>query len=119
MLYCMKCGREVKNNQVFCSQCLSVMKQYPVKQDVRVQLPHRELPSEKKAPVRKKPLSPEEQIGRLRSAVKRLSVALACILLLLVFTVSLLFQDYNSKSPDNTIGKNYNTVNTGAGSGTD
>ena len=115
MLYCMKCGREVKGNQVFCDQCLSVMKQYPVKQDVRVQLPHRELPTEKKAPVRKRVLTPEEQISRLRSAVKRLSIALVCILLLLVFSVSLLFHDYDSGLSDNTIGNNYNTVNTGSG----
>lgn len=115
MLYCMKCGREVKDNQVFCDQCLSVMKQYPVKQDIRVQLPHRDVQAEKKAPAKKRTLSPEEQVSKLRGTVKRLSVVLACVFLLLVFTVSLLFQDYDSILPENTIGKNYNTVSTNSG----
>lgn len=113
-MYCMKCGREVKGSQIFCDQCLSVMKQYPVKQDIRIQLPHRAPSTEKKVPTRRKTLSPEEQISKLRNMVKRLLIAFVCVLLLLVFTVSLLFHDYDSLSPENTIGKNYNTIDIGS-----
>ena len=109
-MYCMKCGKETKDNQVFCNGCLSVMEQYPVRQDIRVQLPHRSPPAEKKTAAKRKVLSPEEQISRLRSAVKRLALALLCALLLLGFSVSLLFQRADWQNPENTIGKNYNTI---------
>ena len=28
---CMKCGREIESGQVFCSHCLELMAQHPVK----------------------------------------------------------------------------------------
>ena len=95
---------------MFCKSCLSVMEQYPVRQDIRVQLPHRAPPAEKKAAAKRKVLSPEEQISRLRGTVKRLALALVCALILLVFSMSLLFQRFNWQNPENTIGKNYNTI---------
>ena len=50
---CMKCGREIGDDQAFCSGCLELMAQHPVKPDVVVNLPlHREAPV-KKAPPRK------------------------------------------------------------------
>lgn len=110
-MYCMKCGKETKDDQVFCDSCLSVMAQYPVRQDIRVRLPHRAPPAEKKAAAKRKVLSPEEQISRLRSTVKRLALALVCALILLGFSMSLLFQRSDLQNPENTIGKNYNTIN--------
>ena len=109
-MYCMKCGKETKDNHVFCNSCLSVMAQYPVRPDIRVQLPHRAPPAEKKPAAKRKVLSPEEQISRLRNAVKRLALALVCVLILLGFSISLLLHRADWQQQEETIGKNYNTV---------
>ena len=38
---CMKCGKEVSEDQVFCPECLAEMERYPVKPGTPVLLPHR------------------------------------------------------------------------------
>ena len=112
-MYCLKCRKETKDTHVFCDDCLEVMKRFPVRSDIHVQIPYRKPLSEKKAPTRRKIRSTEEQLLRLRNTVKRLAVALACCLLLLALSISLLFQRAQWQTPENTIGKNYNTVGTG------
>lgn len=57
-MYCMKCGKEIDDQQVFCDDCLAVMAQYPVKPDVAVHLPKRNTNYERSA--RKKELTPEQ-----------------------------------------------------------
>ena len=39
---CLKCGRDVPEEQLFCESCLEVMAKYPVKPNTAIQLPHRE-----------------------------------------------------------------------------
>ena len=70
---CMKCGRDIPEDQVFCDSCLEVMARYPVKPETAVQLPHKkEAPGLKKTTVRRRPsLSPEEQIRLLRRRIRR------------------------------------------------
>ena len=70
---CMKCGRDISENQVFCDSCLEVMARYPVKPETAVQLPHRKDPSvPKKAHTRRRqPPTPEEQIRVLKKRVRR------------------------------------------------
>lgn len=85
-MQCMKCGRDLENEQVFCDACLEVMEQYPVKPGVVVQLPHRpQQPQQKKQP-RKKVISPEEQVTLLRRLSRILATA---VVLLLVAAVGL------------------------------
>lgn len=110
-MYCMKCGTKAKDSQVFCDACLAVMEQFPVNSDVHVQLPSRPVPEKRSAP-RKKDLTPEEQLLRLRRSVKRLSLVLACTLLALGLTVTLLVHTYTQQDTHGDIGKNYSTVNT-------
>ena len=59
-MQCMKCGREIDGEQVFCDNCLSIMEKYPIKPSTHIHLPKRELPTVKVS--RKKVLSPEEQV---------------------------------------------------------
>lgn len=112
MVHCMKCGRKTGENQVFCDDCLALMDAYPVKPDTIVQLPSRPAASTKKTAPRKKSLSPEAQLLRSRRTVKRLSTALACALLGLCLTVSFLVHMVDERNAQETIGKNYSTVNT-------
>lgn len=109
-MYCMKCGKETKEDQVFCDSCLGLMEQFPVKPGTYVQLPVRPAVANKKSPTRKKVLTQEEQLARLRRAVRHLAVALACSLLALGLTLSLLIHTLSEQTAGEDIGKNYNTV---------
>lgn len=107
---CMKCGCEIQSTQVFCDRCLAVMQNYPVKADIRVQLPVR--PSgDSKVPSRKEPPSLEAQILRLRRQNKRLFVALLCSVLALALSTVLLFHMTAPEPSENNLGKNYSTAN--------
>ena len=60
---CLKCGREQESEQVFCNDCLLEMEKYPVSPNATVQLPIRKAASpSRKGQVRRRTVSPEEQI---------------------------------------------------------
>lgn len=112
-MYCMKCGKETGENQVFCDDCLEVMAKHPVRQGTPVHLPNYNTSVEKKAAPKKRQPTPEELLPRFRKATRWLSVALVSSLLVLSITVALLVNFVNAPSATtNDIGKNYNTVNT-------
>lgn len=110
-MLCMKCGKKTDSGRVFCDSCLSEMEKYPVKPDIRVQLPSRPT-AEKKPLVKKLPVSPEQVISQLRRQVKGLTVALVCSALALSLTIGLLFYTANQAHPEDTVGKNYSTADT-------
>lgn len=114
-MFCMKCGKQTKDEQVFCDGCLRVMEQYPVKPGTHVQLPNREAPAAKKPVHRRKPLSVKEQNNRLRKTLRWMTTVLAVALLALTVTVSMLIHTVQDRDMKGAIGKNYNTVNTDAG----
>ena len=74
---CMKCGRKIKDRQVFCEECLDIMDTYPVKPGTPIQLPTP--PPKNATPSRankRRQKSPEEQIIFLKNTVRWLSLAL-------------------------------------------
>lgn len=107
-MYCMKCGKEIKGKQVFCDECLAIMEANPVKPGTTVQIPHR--PVSHNAPPRRRVLSPEEQVPRLRKTIRWLILALVVTIAGLVLSVSLLAETYQFQQDQDNIGKNYNTV---------
>ena len=109
---CMKCGKEIKETQVFCDSCLAIMSGKPVRPDTVVQLPVRPAPQARKPAPRKRMPTAEEKLDRLRSAVKWMSLAITCLVLALVVTVSLLLRSEPASQPEHGIGQNYNTVDT-------
>ena len=75
---CMKCGREIEADQVFCQECLALLEKYPVKQDVVIQIPNRpkEQPAKKVHHLRRKlTMSAEEQVAWLKKKCRRLAAA--------------------------------------------
>ena len=109
--FCMKCGRERPENQVFCDKCLADMALHPVKPGVVVLLPRRDAAQPKPAPKRRQPaLPPEEQIKALKKRVVGLTIA---VLLLFGATVGLgwlavedWLEDHNNTPKP---GQNYST----------
>ena len=79
---CMKCGAEIKGEQVFCDECLTQMARYPVRPNVVVQLPpHQDaLAARKRKPLRKE-RDLIEQNRNLRAWIRWLSVLLLIALL--------------------------------------
>ena len=79
---CMKCGREMNTEQTFCPLCLEGMEAYPVRPGTVIQLPKRQESSViRKVMPRRKPLTPEERIRRMRKRIQRLQLLLlACFL---------------------------------------
>ena len=117
---CIKCGREIEENQVFCPACLEEMGRYPVKPGVVVHIPKRtDGPEEKRTPVRKRLLlDPEEQIRKLKKKVLWLRLTVAVLLLacgLLCFAVGKVAMELDVRQ---IIGQNYSTVETDAATGT-
>lgn len=112
-MYCMKCGKEIKENQVFCEACLVIMDKYPVKSGTHIQIPQRPISTAGKPVSRKRILTPDEQLLRLRRSVKHLAVALVCTILALGLTIILLAHTVMEYQESTSIGKNYNTVEAG------
>ena len=106
---CMKCGRELKEQQVFCARCLSEMARYPVKPNTVVQLPvHRPAPAVKK-PHRKPEVKPEETIRHLQTRIHWLLILLVVLLLLLATAVNFIMFGSRRQEPGQQIGQNYTT----------
>ena len=69
---CLKCGREIEDNQVFCPKCLKFMESSPVRHDVVVKLPDRQAAPPKRPAPHRKARTPEEQIAQLKSYLHQL-----------------------------------------------
>ena len=103
---CMRCGREIRDGQVFCPECLAEMEKCPVRSDAPVRLPRRPDPDLRRT-VRKKGPSEEEQIRILKKRVRilawLLAAAIVVIILLSIPAVRNLVENSISRLP----GQNY------------
>ena len=110
-MYCLKCGKDTKGEQVFCNSCLDVMDAYPVKSDTPIQLPKRNAPqpSSKKSSQRKKAIPAEEQIQNLKATNRRLSLVILCLILALGICASAFAYHLSNPPAQDTSnsGKNY------------
>ena len=107
-MQCLKCGRETNENQVFCSQCLYIMDQYPVKNNSAVHLPHRAAePAPKKISRKKWSLSPEEQIVHLKITIRRLGVTVAVLSLVLLLSMGFVWKMFMDMAAYKKAGTNY------------
>ena len=87
-MFCMKCGREIEEGQVFCHDCLHGMAKYPVKPGTVIQLPkRRETTASRKSFSWRKILTPEEQIRKLKNQLR--TVTILALILFLLFCAAL------------------------------
>ena len=113
---CMKCGRETKDDAVFCEECLEHMARHPVPANTLVYVP-----SEKdRAAVKKHSashpvvVSAEDQIKRLNKRVHTLSLFLAVALGAVVFFGLLSVDALHELSVADFMGKNYTIITSSA-----
>lgn len=113
---CMRCNRDIEDGQVFCAQCLEVMKNSPVNPGTAIRIPRRPDPQPRRA-VRRKTLSEEEQIRILKKRLRILTWLFAIVLTLLIalsiFTVIHFTQEHNVRLP----GQNYSSATGGTSAG--
>ena len=108
---CIKCGRELRGELVFCGQCKDEMEKYPIKPGTPIHLPVRpEVPEVKKKHREKKKLSPGARIRRLRTSVRLLIIALIVALLAFILTAFLALHLLEQRDHQNQIDQNYHTV---------
>ena len=108
---CMKCGRELKTDGVFCEGCLAEMERYPVNPRNAVYLPNRaEARSHKK--VHKRTISPEEQLAALKKKYRRLATVLILTILLGLGLAAVVGVTVYEIEVQRFLGQNYSTVET-------
>lgn len=104
---CLKCGAETSFENVFCDSCLKEMEKYPVAPGTSVSIPVQTSRPVKKA-VRKKTVSPEEQIAALKKKIRLLTVLLTAVSLLAVL---LLYPAVKYLMEDHFLpGQNYTSI---------
>lgn len=111
-MFCMRCGKELKDSHTFCPDCRESMKDYPIPAGTPVQLLQRTpAAGQKKKAGPRRERKPEEQIQRLRAAVRWLTLALVAAILAFAFTAMiLLHQQEEPESPETPRGQNYSTL---------
>ena len=112
-MYCLKCGNETENEQVFCKHCLEVMDKYPVKAGTHIQLPRREIVSVSKKQSRRRGVSSEDQIVRYKVLIRTLVALLGTVSVVLGIFIGLYFNQKTEifVTEEPPIGQNY-TVDT-------
>ena len=110
---CMRCGREIPDEQVFCPECLAEMEKCPVKPDATVRIPRRPDPALRKN-TRRKGTPEEEQIRHLKKQVHILAllliIAAIVIVVLSIRAIRTAVEDTISFLP----GQNYSSAAGGA-----
>lgn len=105
-MYCLKCGNETPDQQVFCPACLESMEQYPVKPDTPVQLLNRNA-MVKNVSRSQYVATPEEQIAKLRSVNRRLVLVVGILCLALAIAVGAMAYVLNQPEEYLPTGQNY------------
>lgn len=108
---CIKCGREIAPNAVFCTECLEDMEKHPVAPGTPVVLHDKPVFASRRAPNRKS-RKPEDQVRSLKTTVAWLSAGV--VLLAVVLTVvTCLWLSASNQTPDAPPpGENYQTSQT-------
>ena len=107
---CMKCGRKIPDEQVFCDKCLEQMEAYPVKPGTVVQLPTQTSALPKKPVRRVLPL--EEQNKLLKKYIFRLWGALIFTIVLLIGAIWVAIYSLHDEEFQFLPGQNYSVAET-------
>ncbi len=110
-MFCMRCGKELKDGHVFCPECQDIMKTHPIPAGTPIHLPQRNLPgNQRRRGSNRRDRKPEEQIHRLRSAVRWLTLGLVVATLAFAFTAVILLRQFDRDPPPEVPkGQNYST----------
>jgi hypothetical protein len=104
----MRCGVNTAEKEVFCSDCLASMEKYPIKPGTPVHIPMRGMaPDAKKVSKKKRDLTPDEQISRLRSMIRMLTAGLMAALVVIMLLSGILLVSSLQDKPQTPSARNY------------
>lgn len=107
---CIKCGREIPEDQVFCESCLTEMDNYPVKPGTAVHIPARTPEEAPKKPAKKKRVpTAEELLLRTRKKLRRARIFAVMLLLICGALSFLMAQAVLELDFQRILGQNYRT----------
>jgi len=98
-MQCLRCGKNIPEDTVFCIDCQAEMNKCPVA------IP----PRPKQNKPRPRTASKDEQISRLRMRTKRMAIAIGTLALLLVVSLTILFLSLREEEKLPT-GRNFKTT---------
>ena len=107
---CMRCGRELREGQVFCDICLESMEKEPIKINTPVLIP-----AQPKTTVshRRPILNPEEEVRRLEKLNQNLILFLILTTVAMaLFALGLFHEEFMDVVDD--LGRNYSVVESAA-----
>ena len=106
-MYCLKCGKEIWDDQVFCEECLTGMEQEPIPINTPVVIPAQ--PVQKPAAFRRPVINQEEEMKRLQRCNQNLILALVLTFTLAMLLGVLLYDKEIWQAVDD-LGRNYSVV---------
>ena len=112
-MYCLRCGRESRNEQVFCDNCLEIMEKRPVKPGTAVHIPEKPVTHPDRIYTLRRTLSPGEQMQKLRSTLRWMSVTILALSVILMLTAAMLVYTLATRSAPpaaGNLGRNYTST---------
>ena len=106
-MYCLKCGKERRENQVFCDSCLESMEQEPV--DIRTPVVIPAQPPKQTLAHRRPVINQEEEIKRLHKFNQNLMLVLVLLLTLVIVLAVMVYEKEFWQVVDN-LGRNYSVI---------
>ena len=112
---CMKCGRETKEDAVFCEECLEHMNRHPVPPNTLVYVPtEKDRATVKKHSAALPATTTEDTIKRLNKKVQILGLLFALAMGAAIFFGLLSADALHELSVSDFMGKNYTTITSSA-----
>ncbi len=113
IMNCLKCGREIEADAVYCAACLQEMERYPVKPGTVILLPSQNKAASKKITPRKKHVpTPEEQIVKLKRQLLFLRIISSILVLAAAALLYVNSRVITELDIQRLLGQNYSTVET-------
>ena len=106
-MYCLKCGKERREDQVFCDACLELMEAEPVDIQAQVLIPAQ--PPKPPLSHRRPVINPEEEVKRLQRFNQNLIMLLVLLVTLVILLAVLVYEKEFWKVVDD-LGRNYSVV---------
>ena len=106
-MHCLKCGKEVQDDQVFCEECLAGMEQEPIPISAPVVIPAQ--PIQKNPAFRRPVINPEEELKRLQKFNQNLILVMVLLFTLVLLMAVLLYDKQIWQAVDD-LGRNYSVV---------
>lgn len=110
---CMRCGREAGGGSVFCQACREDVERHPVPPETVLVLPEKKpQPAQRRTSSKKKDPTPEEQVKRLQTQIRRLTAVLICLCLVFALFITAVIWGLltRPREQEDDIGKNYGTM---------